>query len=259
MKILKFTVISFIYVLVFACSSDLETVVNQESEIDALTVKTIINTSELSGFADGILIEIFNSDESGKSARKTDCYTSETNGLTTTLTFTNCVFEGNDAVNGSIRAEYILDGNDIGLKITYIDLSVGNNQISGTRKMYFDVSQQMGQTSILVESDVQIGLEDGTLILEEGSKVIWYDENTSEGQKITIDGEWTVTSDGRTFNVIIEENLETILPCEYIGKGRMVISENESVVSIDFGNGECDDMATFTAPNGDIKVISLRY
>ena len=96
--------------LAFSCSSDLD---NPEagSELDSVTVKTIVNTSELSAFADTILTDIFQSGVSGKSAKTNDCYTSETDGLVTTITFTDCVVENSELVNGTISATYFVDGN----------------------------------------------------------------------------------------------------------------------------------------------------
>lgn len=257
MKISKILFVTMLTAFAFSCSNDLD---NPEagSELDSVTVKTIVNTSELSAFADTILTDIFQSGVSGKSAKTNDCYTSETDGLVTTITFTDCVVENSELVNGTISATYFVDGNTIGLRITYTNLTVGENQITGTREMVLGEENDMGQTSIHIDSDITVVLEDDTIVVEEGSKVIWYTASSSQEQTIAIDGAWTVTTNGKTYNVAIERSLETTLPCEYISAGLMIISEDDASASVDFGDGTCDDLAMFTYPNGTTVEFNLR-
>jgi len=258
MKIIKISIFALVAMLFFACSSDLENTLSQENELDAVTAKTIVTSSELSGFADDILADIFEANVSGKSTKNVDCYTSETLGQTTTITFTDCVIEDSEPVNGTLIAEYFIDGLTIGLRITYTDLSVGANQISGTREMYIGSSNEAGMSSIPIETDMQLVLEDGTVITEKGSKILWYTTDMTQEQKIALAGEWAVTKNGKEYQVIIENNLETTLPCEYISKGLLYIYEGDVFASIDFGDGTCDNIALFTDPNGTTEEINLR-
>ena len=260
MKILRITVIALAATLFFACSNDLDSIESQQNDFSVTTAKTIVNTSNLSGFADEILTDLLDPNESGKygkSFRNDECFSSERSGLTTTITFNNCEIGNGEIVNGELSATYTFNDENIGLSITYTDLTIGQVSLSGTREIQFQQSNDMGRTTILVDSDIELGFEDNSIVLEEGSKIIRYETDSEAGNLISIDGEWSVTTDGRTYDVVIEDNLETTLPCEFISKGLMLITENEAKASLDFGDGTCDDKAIFTYPNGDTEEITL--
>ena len=259
MKFLKFTAFILFVSVISSCSKDKDNLTMEESDLNAVTVKTIVNTTEVTGFADKILSNIYAFNASGKSAKGAECYTTVTSGQTSTITFTDCTVDGSEAVNGTLIAEYIIEGDALGLEVTYVDLSVGATQISGTRTMLFGVTDQMGQITININSDVQLTLEDGTLVYESGTRQVWFNDATDTmGQKISLAGAWNVTKNNTVYNVVITENLETELPCEYVSKGIMTITEGDDTASLNFGDGSCDDVALFTYPNGTTEEITLR-
>ena len=73
----------------------------------------------------------------------------------------------------------------------------------------------------------------------------------------SLSGSWTVVADGNTYAVETLEDLEGNASCEYMTTGTMTVSKNGLAVTVDFGNGDCDDVATIIYPNGAIEEISL--
>ncbi len=72
------------------------------------------------------------------------------------------------------------------------------------------------------------------------------------------DGELTVVrSNGATLQVNITNPLFKKASCNYIGKG--VLSMQGTIINgtLNYGNGECDNQAIFTRPNGTTQVITL--
>jgi len=66
-----------------------------------------------------------------------------------------------------------------------------------------------------------------------------------------------VVVDGNTYAVETLEDLQGSAACEYLTSGSMNVSKNGLTIVVDFGNGDCDDVATIIYPNGATEEISL--
>jgi hypothetical protein len=64
-------------------------------------------------------------------------------------------------------------------------------------------------------------------------------------------------SKGRKWMSETKEPLIKAFACRWISKGILLVRVNDTVASLDFGNGTCDNEATITI-NGTSKVIKLR-
>ena len=105
---------------------------------------------------------------------------------------------------------------------------------------------------------MSIEMEDGSVISENGTKTFTIAFGDSlEGTMISISGSWNVEADGNVYAVETLEVLQGSAACEHMTTGTMVVSKNGLAVTVDFGNGECDDVATLIYPNGATEEISL--
>lgn len=64
-------------------------------------------------------------------------------------------------------------------------------------------------------------------------------------------------SKGRKWASETKEPLIKAFTCRWISKGILLVRVNDTVATLDFGNGTCDNEATITV-NGESKVIKLR-
>nr|WP_321412864.1 hypothetical protein [uncultured Allomuricauda sp.] len=78
-----------------------------------------------------------------------------------------------------------------------------------------------------------------------------------ERTTISIAGSWNVEADGNVYAVETLEDLQGSVACEYMTSGIMVVSKNGLAVTVDFGNGECDNKATIIYPNGATEEIAV--
>jgi len=222
-------------------------------------VKTVLEIDEVSSAADDIVRDLFNQGESGKTAKDGTCYQAEYSETGYSVTFENCsVEEKGEILNGSLSVVYGKEGDSFAYAVTFDDLMVGEFGIDGTRSFAFSTEQE---NSIVfdVTSDMTITMADGEEISEKGSKtfaIVWGEE-FGDG-KLTLDGEWIVKADGHTYSVSVPELLEADFGCEYVGKGLMMLNKNGLEVSVDFGDGSCDDIAELGYPDGTKENISLK-
>ncbi|WP_373519364.1 hypothetical protein [Pricia sp.] len=258
-KIQQFLLLSSMALVVFSCSTDDKDSVEQETELSTAEIKTVLEIDEVSSTADNIVRDLFNQGESGKSAKNEACYQAVYSDTGYSVSFDNCSVEENgEILNGSLSVVYGKQGDSYAYAVNFDNLMVGKIGIDGTRSFAFDTEQE---NSIVfdVVSDMTITMADGEVISEKGSKTfaIVFGAEFGEGM-LTLNGDWTVKADGNTYSVSVPKLLEANFGCDYIGKGLMLLSKNGLEVSVDFGDGSCDEVAELAYPNGSKENISLK-
>ena len=223
-------------------------------------LRTILTTDEVAGSADTALAELFAS-STGKRAstfRLGDCYSAEYTETGFVATFNNCVLNGTENVNGTVTVTYTVGEETSSFTATYVDFYVGTIKLNGTRTFEASTTTQENGISFTVTSDMSVEMEDGSMVSESGTKtfsIIFGDDLQST--LYTISGDWTIEAGGNTYAVQILEDLEGNAACEYLTSGSMVVSKNGLEITVDFGNGDCDDKATLIYPNGATEEITL--
>ncbi|NNE76712.1 MAG: hypothetical protein HKN31_06525 [Pricia sp.] len=257
-QILALTVVAMI---VFSCSKETEEALEQEQneEVTQAELKTILETDDISSVADNVVADLFNAEKSGKSAKTDDCYEAVYTETGFTVTFSDCSIEESDDVNGTLTIVYGKENDNYAFVVTYDNLMVGTMKVNGTRSFAMGSGEKQNSVEFNITSDMSITFADGSIISEEGSKTfaIVFGEEFGDGM-LTIDGEWTVKADGNTYSVNVTDLLEANFGCEYVGKGLMDLNKNGLEVSVDFGDGNCDDIAAVIYPDGTEKNFSLK-
>lgn len=223
-------------------------------------LQTILTTDEVAGAADTALADLFAS-TTGKRAssfKLNDCYSAEYTETGFVATFNNCVLNGTDNVNGTVTVTYTIGEETSSFTATYVDFYVGTIKLNGTRTFEASTSMQENSISFTVTSDMSVEMEDGNIVSELGTKTfsIIFGEDL-QSTLFTISGSWTIEAEGNTYAVEVLEDLEGNAACEYLTSGSMVVSKNGLNITVDFGNGECDNTATLIYPNGATEEITL--
>lgn len=229
---------------------------------EALTsaeLQTILMTDDIAGAADSALAELYMGNTAKTlSARENECYTAEYSDTGFVATFNNCVLNDTENVNGTVTVTYEVGEGTASFTATFTDFYVGSIKINGTRTFVVNTSTDQNSVSFTVTSDMSVELEDGTMVSETGEKTFGFvfgDDLSSF--TLTLSGSWAVQIDENSYEVETLEDLQVTSPCEYVTSGSMVVSKNGLAVTVDFGNGECDDKATLIYPNGATEVVTL--
>ncbi|NAY90940.1 hypothetical protein GTQ34_03325 [Muricauda sp. JGD-17] len=241
-----------------SCSEDAENG-NIEQELTQTEVQTIMETDQVTGVADSALAELYaGNGMSGKVAKSNDCYAAEYTENGFTATFNNCVLNGTENVNGTLTVVYEVGGEAASFTANYEDFYVGTIKVNGTRTYVIAGEMTGNSISFSVTSDVSVEFEDGETIAETGTKTFTFTFGEDlQSSSFGLSGSWTVQADGNTYMVETLEDLQGSLSCQYLTSGSMEISKNGLQVAVDFGDGECDDTATVTYPNGATEEITL--
>ena len=244
----------------FSCSDDDgATEIEQDQKVTQAELKTILEVDELSGVADDVVTELFEADKSGKAAKlNNECYEATYTETGFTVTFADCSVESGENLDGSLSVVYGVEGSDYAFTVTYDNLMVDGIKIDGTRSFAISGNEEESSVSFIIASNMIITMTDGAVISEEGNKTIAivFGEEFGDGA-LTIDGKWVVKADGNTYSVDVSKLLEAQFGCDYIGKGLMLLNKNGLEVSVDFGDGGCDDSASVIYPDGTTEDFTL--
>lgn len=239
-----------------SCSDDAKPPSDQE--LTQVEVQTILTSDELTSVADNALAELFaDNGETAKTAKTNECYSAEYTETGFTATFNNCVLNGTENVNGTVVATYDTSGEATSFSVAYNDFYVGDIKINGTRNFTMSGDTEGNSISFTVTSNITIELADGSSIVETGDKTFTFSfGETLDNFTIGISGSWAIQANGNTYS--IETNgVEIDAQCGNFTTGTMIVSKNGLVVTVDFGDGECDDKATVIYPNEVTEEITL--
>lgn len=254
----KLSFIGIISFIAYSCSDDKEMI--EEEDLTQTELKTILESDDVSAVADTALSELYrNNSSSSKSAKNNDCYSAEYTDAGFTATFNNCVLNGTDNVNGTVTVVYNVESEAASYTATYTDFYVGTIKINGTRTYVLSGNSDENSVSFSVVSTMSLEMEDGETISENGTKTFTVTFGDSlETSTLTIDGDWTLNVDGDTYKVNVIDTLEGNFSCAYLTTGVMTVDKNGLMVTVNFGDGTCDDLATLIYPNEVEEEISLK-
>ena len=193
----------------------------------------------------------------------------DTIGFPRTLTIDfgeeNCLCADGNYRRGKILVNftgcYRLEGTTI--THTFDEYYVNDNKVDGSRvvtnmglnennKMYFDIQ---------VNGIIYLTNDEGSFSWNSSRTRVW-EEGQSTGRRFDdvylISGSSQgINADGSTWEVEIINPLRKEISCRHIVSGTMEIRpEGDYVKLIDFGNGECDNLATVIV-NGETYTITL--
>ncbi|WP_109097796.1 hypothetical protein [Aquimarina sp. AU58] len=153
-----------------------------------------------------------------------------------------------------IEISYTLD------KIVYKDITV-----SGTATTIFSFNSDTGNTKFTTNSDFTFAWADG---LSATSKTNFATESFPGNSNpdtppnlifysLTTGSSLTQFSNGDRFAVEITTPLRNESSCQYTVSGVIVTTENSAVITLNYGDGECDNIATQTDADGNETTIEL--
>ena len=149
---------------------------------------------------------------------------------------------------------------------TFENYFVNGNQIEGTRTLENISDGTAGQRAFRVTvSDGRITFEDGTTRTFQGTRTRTHTlEATSQELTVTVTGSRSGTNrEGTAFSMEITSPLVFTYSCRQVGvrvavSGVRELSRDDATLSIDYGDGTCDNEVTLTRPDGSTEVVEIR-
>lgn len=243
--------------LITSCSEDKEDPII-DAELTQTELRTIMETDAVAASADNILAELYGSSNNLSGRNASECYEVTYTETGYTAVFNNCVLNGTDNANGTVTVVYSTEPGTAAFTATYVDFYVGDVKLNGTRSFTLNGDPGQGSVSFSVTSDMTAEFSDGKVISESGSREFTFTLGDSlETSTYSISGSWELLVDEDVYAVNITSTLEGTLSCGYLTSGAMTVNKNGLEVTVDFGDGTCDNIATIIYPNGATEEVTL--
>lgn len=215
----------------FSKSADSKTQENQRFLSDCVTITKVISAQN---------IEVTLDYGEGCTTKKEDLLSGKIEMIITT-----------DILEKSVTVDY-----------SFVNFHFNGKKIEGTVNKVRIKSNNDENPLAVITRDIKIIWEDDSYALVKGERtrewiegsdnLIWSDNVFSITGKLTITKR---NGDLRTSTII--EPLIKNMACKFLVSGLIEIEKNDKLRSIDYGNGECDDLVTLTS-NGKVYEIHIR-
>ncbi len=159
-----------------------------------------------------------------------------------------CTMHNGNVLSGKIIMDITFNGGELKaiIKSSFNNLYFNGNKVEGVVTKTLTVVNGIPEANI--NSDIKIIWEDETFATITGErKRVWIEGfgNLHFGDNVfLVSGNWTITKkDGTVRNVSTVEPLRREMSCRYIVSGIVKIEQGDKEITVDYGDGECDDLA----------------
>ncbi|MCD2257618.1 hypothetical protein [Psychroserpens luteolus] len=261
--------------LTFTSCSNEDTVTEEEQDVEISEVRLSSDIDTAANVIGDIIIGAYEEEESNtldRTAQQSglpDCVTitivAQQGFREVTIDFGNegCIVHGH-LLKGQIVFSYTRDTEAQEVLITYnlIDFFFDAKNILGSKTLLKQLSNNNGNPQFTHTLDLTVIWPNGAQASREGLKVKEWIEGFGSGvwsdNVFEITGNWTTTfvnGNMHTYEVLTPLRREVI--CFYFVSGSVDVQRTNFGGTFDYGNGDCDNQATFTTNNGNVIDVTL--
>lgn len=272
--ILKITISIFFLGTVFiSCKEDSLAL---ETDLASKDLSTAITQSEIEDISEGVndIIENAYFDIENNNALKSDDDKNvEQNFFPDCLTITKVIVDGHKNVTLDygegclIRNDNFLSGiiimdidynngdNSVNIDYTFDNFYFNNNKVEGEVHKFRIRENENGFPQATINRNIKIIWEDNSFVHIKGERTREWIEgfnNDLWGDNVfLVTGTWAIThKDGTNRTATVIEPLKRVMACRFLVSGEVEIQKNDNSLTLNYGNGECDDLAEVTI--GDV-------
>ncbi len=262
--------------LIFTSCSKNEDVTDPNSQIEDTTeVQRSAEIDQVDNILGDLIIDAYEGQELSETGRVNytsaipDCVTitvvAQQGYRQVTLDFGSegCLVNGH-ILKGQIIFDYTRDpeAQEISINYNLVDFYFDNKNIIGSRSILKELSNENGNPQFTHTLDVTVIWPNGVQASREGTKIREWVEGFGSGifsdNVFEITGNWSATfvnGNTHTYEVLTPLRREVI--CAYFVSGSFEVQRTNFGGVFDYGDGDCDNQATFTFNNGQEIEITL--
>lgn len=279
MKKLKLTLRTFtmamaVLVIATACSDNEAPEIQEELNVEE--IEQSLEIDQASAALDDISLEVFEIQEQSETNRGPvdfvflpNCVSitiyAEQGHREITIDFGDgCEIRGN-TLSGKIVMTYTRDPEERNRTFTktFEDFFFNDKHILGTKTVLKQWPKDDQNPTFTKTVDITIIWPDGVEASRQGTRVKEWVEGFRSGvwsdNVFEVTGNWTTNfKNGNTHIAEIINPLRREAVCRFFVSGSIDVDRPNASGVLDFGSGECDNKATFTSNNGEVKEITLR-
>lgn len=260
-----------------SCSNNEDDLPTETNTEDIIEVQQSAEIDQIDNIIGDIVIDIYEQEE-GSSAGRTvmksnasfipECVTitvvAQQNFREVTVDFgtEGCFVQGH-FLRGQMILDYTRDPEAQQIEINYnlIDFYVDAKNVIGSRSILRELSNENGNPQFTHDLSLTVIWPNGVQASREGTKIREWIEGFGSGvfsdNVFEITGDWTATfvnGNTHTYEVLTPLRREAV--CNYFVSGSFDVQRTNFGGVFDYGDGDCDALASFTFNNGtEIEII----
>lgn len=261
-------------IMLSSCTEDDAVVVNDPAQ-DMVEMSRATEMDEIDMVLGDLVVNTFQQQESSDTDRSVynnqlpECVTITAvvaqNNVSVTLDFGDegCLVNGN-VMRGQILMNYERNPEMLQVLISYnlVDFYFNAKNVIATRTILRERFNDNNNPQFTHTLDMTVIWPNGAQATRTGEKVReWvegFGSGTFEDNVFLITGFWNTTFvNGNNHNYEVILPLRREVTCAHFVSGSFSVERTNFGGVLDFGNGSCDDQATFTFNNGDMVQITL--
>ncbi|OUR94463.1 hypothetical protein A9Q87_02150 [Flavobacteriales bacterium 34_180_T64] len=271
----KFMLVLMILGLTFTSCSNEESETNTSVTQDTSEVALSSEVDDVAAIIGDIVIDSYEFQESNSAGRYAeqsalpDCVMITVvleqgfREITVDFGSEGCMVQGH-VLKGQIVFTYTRDpeAQEVLISYTLFDFYYDAKNVIGSKTLLKQLTNENGNPQFTHTLDLMVIWPNGAQASREGLKIREWVEGIGSGvfsdNVFEITGSWSTTFvNGNTHNyeVIIPLRREVI--CYYFVSGSIAVERTNFGGTFDYGNGDCDNQATFTFNNGNVVDITL--
>ena len=273
----KMLMVLAVFTLTFLGCSNNEAVEIEEQELEQDYSEVVLSSEidEASETMDDIVLDVYEIQEESEFSRTPpdfhlpNCVTitivAEQNSRQVAIDFgtEGCLIRGN-TLKGKIILSYERnpEAQQILITKTLEDFYFNNKNIIGGKSILKEHSNENGNPQFTKSVDITVIWSNGAEASRTGTKVrewiVGHGSGIFSDNVFEITGNWSSTfrnGNSHSYQVIIPLRREVI--CYYFVSGSIDVERTNFSGVLDFGEGDCDNQATFTNDNGNVRDIIL--
>ena len=199
-----------------------------------------------------------------------DCVTITTVVTSTSKEKTIDFGEGCELANGNVLSGIIfmsyskdMEAATKEISLSFQDFTFNDIQVEGGKSVLRERSNENGNPQSTATVDILLTWPEGETASRVGTRVVEWIEGFGSGfwgdNVFEVTGNRTTTfKDGSVHSGVITTALRKELACRFIVSGVVELTRNDTTVTVDYGDGSCDNKATLTTADGEVVEINLR-
>lgn len=173
-----------------------------------------------------------------------------------------CQLNNGAFVTGSILLEYgPIESATRTINYTYTNFTYNNNGVTGGGEIFRELSNENGNPQSTINAAITVSFPNTTVTatrtgLRIAEWVAGVGSGTWTDNVYNITGNWnTELTNGFTRSGVVSETLVRELSCQYLVSGVLDLQQNNFTAQLDFGDGDCDNQATFIFNGEEFPII----
>ena len=278
LKNLRWVTISFgmlALILVSSCTEENDSIANNSIETDTTNLVNSTEIDQIDLAIGDLVIDVYESQESSELGRTFQppslppCVTVTSvsqqfkRDITVDFGDEGCLVRGH-LIRGQIQMSYTRNPELKQVLISYdlVDFYFNLRSVKANRTILRELSNQNGNPMFTHTLDLSVTWPNGLTASREGTKIREWVEGFGSGifsdNVFEVTGNWTTSfRNGNTHSYEVVVPLRREVSCEYLVSGSFSVERTNFGGIFDFGDGTCDDEATFTFNNGQEITINL--